>query len=189
MRQFVGVPKGAGLSVEHQLTGEEAVGGIQIQVWRLTPAALERWRAEQQRHRVMYSAVVECMAPMTLGAGGRISQEVYRDEFTAKDWQTTPAARCWVHLVSAAEWRSYTGEIPPPTPIDTNSYIDAGLPWFDYFDADHDDLPTTDELRSIESVGHLLGEEDTTVTASADTVGVIRYGHCHPLPVPGGRWR
>jgi hypothetical protein len=44
VRQFVGVAAGSGVSAEAQLTGSDTVGGIQIQVWHLTPEALERWR-------------------------------------------------------------------------------------------------------------------------------------------------
>lgn len=193
VRQFVGVPPNSGLSVEEQLRGGDDVGGIQIQVWRLTPAALKRWRAEQAaRTRVYFSAVEFCSssvaAPMSLGAGGRIRQEIYPDPFTKDDWQSTPAARCWVHLVCAADWRAITGEVPPSTPITAEEYGHAGLPWFDYYDADAGDLPTSKELAGIKSIGELLGEDDDPHMMHPDGLPLIRIGDRRPTPVDPGTW-
>ncbi|WP_415953019.1 hypothetical protein [Streptomyces sp. KLOTTS4A1] len=49
VRQFVAVPLGLGATVEGQVTGEEQWGGVQLQSYPLTDAALERWREEQRR--------------------------------------------------------------------------------------------------------------------------------------------
>lgn len=196
VRQFVGVPAGSGLSVEHQLTGADATGGIQIQVWRLTPDALARWRSRRTSSRLdmdVQSGLVFCelacspFESQAIGAGGRITQEIFSDDFEESDWQTTPAARCWVHLVSAAQWRAVTGEVPPPTPVSVDDYVQAGLPWFDFYDADAADLPTSDELAGIRSVGDLLGETDSP-TVHPDGVPVVRYGDRRPNPVDPGTW-
>ena len=192
VRQFVGVSKGSGLSVEQQLTGSDDVGGIQIQVWRLTPAALKRWKAQQRRTaHISYAMSHPMLVESTMlgvGAGGRIRQEIYRDPFTKDDWQRTPAARCWIHLVSAADWRSITGEVPPPTPVTPERYNAAGLPWFDYYDADADDLPTTDELASIKSIGELEGSDPDPEWVHPDGLPVIRYGDRRPRFVESGAW-
>ena len=37
-----------------------------------------------------------------------------------------------------------TGEVPPPTPVDRDTYVRHGLPWFDYYDADHADLAASE---------------------------------------------
>lgn len=182
VRQFVAVPAGSGLSAESQLTGSDSVGGIQIQVWHLTPAALKRWKAAQRREQRIecVSGVVYCaipaMASMAVGAGGAIRQEIYPDTFAADDWQTTPTARVWVHLVGAGSWRAITGEVPPPTPVTTESYVKVGLPWFDLYDVDKGDLPTSDELAALKSVGALLGEDDDTPVVSTEGAGLIRFG-------------
>ncbi len=125
---------------------------------------------------------------MAIGAGGRITQEIYPDTFSADDWQTTPAARCWIHLVSAAAWRTITGETPPPTPVTAQQYLEARLPWFDYYDADAGDLPTTEELAGIKSVGELLGETDDTPYLHPDGHRVVRYGDPRPTKVDPGSW-
>lgn len=186
VRQFVAVTPGSGQSAEHQLTGSDSVGGVQIQVWHLTPAALKRWRAQQNRSArhssgivygaplpttsfdsIVFSAtappsdglVLYSMAsPMAVGLGGAIEQEIYPDEFAAEDWQAEPTARVWVHLVSIPTWCELTGEPAPSTPVSTETYIEYGLPWFDYYDADAGDIPATETLANLKSVGELTGE-------------------------------
>ncbi|MFE9774748.1 hypothetical protein ACFYOV_24350 [Streptomyces sp. NPDC005931] len=51
VRQFVAVPLGLGATVEGQVTGEEAWGGVQLQTFPLNDRELARWRAEQERQR------------------------------------------------------------------------------------------------------------------------------------------
>lgn len=52
VRQFVAVRHGLGATVEGQVTGEETHGGVQLAVHVLTPAARQRWEAEQQHRQV-----------------------------------------------------------------------------------------------------------------------------------------
>lgn len=67
-------------------------------------------------------------------------QEIYDDERPVTDYQTS-ASRVFVHLCSAGQWRDITGAEPPVTPVSARAYTEAGLPWFDYYDADAADLP------------------------------------------------
>ncbi|MEV6654563.1 hypothetical protein [Streptomyces sp. NPDC051219] len=48
VRQFVAVPLGLGATVEGQVTGEETTGGVQLQAFPLSRAALDAWREEQR---------------------------------------------------------------------------------------------------------------------------------------------
>ncbi|WP_286174928.1 hypothetical protein [Mycobacterium sp. DL99] len=66
--------------------------------------------------------------------------------------------RVFVHLCSAAQWTAITGEVSPPTPVDRDAYVAAGLPWFDYYDADARDLAAADALTNVKSVGEWFGE-------------------------------
>lgn len=186
VRQFVAVPLGLGATVEGQVTGEEVWGGVQLQSFPLTDAELAKWR-EEERRRAERAATARSrgyggsvpMAPMAmaapapagaagpqrsgaamgLGVGGAMRQEVYRDDRPLTAWAEHPAGRVFVHLVTPPEWRRITGEAPPPSPVDRAAYTRAGLPWFDYFDQDAEDLAPADPLGAVKPVGDWLGDD------------------------------
>lgn len=166
IRQFVAVPLGSGATVEGQVTGEETHGGVQLRAVGLTEQALSEWRAAQEARAercdgVFADGPLPAPSPsMGLGAGGRMRQEVYADDRQLADYDESGARRVFVHLCSAAQWTAITGEVPPPTPVDRDAYVDAGLPWFDYYDADAQDLAAPQELTNIKSVGDVLGHHE-----------------------------
>ncbi|MET9256242.1 hypothetical protein [Streptomyces sp. NPDC003717] len=96
---------------------------------------------------------------MGLGVGGTMRQEVYGDERPLSDWAEHPAGRVFVHLVTPPEWRRITGEEPPPSPVDRDAYTRAGLPWYDYFDQDAEDLAPTAPLQDVKPVGDWIGDD------------------------------
>lgn len=140
VRQFVAMPLGSGLTVEQHLSGKEEHGGIQILIY---PMKAERYRellAERQRRHdglVRYylaeSLVCNAVAPMGLAAGGRIRQEVYRDEYGIDAWDMEHVRRCFVTIVNSEGWTEVTGEPVPTTPVSADDYARAGLPWFDHY--------------------------------------------------------
>jgi len=193
IRQFVAVPLGSGATVEGQVTGQETHGGVQLRAVGLTEQALAQWRAAR-------ALDLECCADglgeilpapagasMGLGAGGRMRQEVYADDRPLADYDQTSSRRVFVHLCSAAQWTAITGEVPPPTPVDRDAYVRAGLPWFDFYNADARDLAPSEILAHVKSVGKKLGaEEDPFVPADPNTV--IALGGVSPDAVTDGKW-
>ena len=193
IRQFVAVPLGLGATVEGQVTGQETHGGVQLRAVGLTQQALAEWRAAQ-------AVLPECCADglgeimaapagasMGLGAGGRMRQEVYADDRPLADYDQSGARRVFVHLCSAAQWTAITGEVPPPTPVDRDAYVRAGLPWFDFYDADARDLEPSEILTQVKTVGEKLGaEEDPFVAVDPGTV--ITLGGVSPNAVKDGTW-
>jgi hypothetical protein len=183
VRQFVAVPLGLGATVEGQVTGEEVWGGVQLRSFPLTERELTTWREDERRRSeraraitmpsggygmpAMPMAAQAAPAPgapasaprMGLGVGGSMRQEVYEDDRPLKSWAQEPAGRVFVHLVTPPEWRRITGEEPPPSPVDRAAYTRAGLPWFDYYDQDTEDLTPTDTLAAVKPVGDWLGDD------------------------------
>ncbi|MEU6524481.1 hypothetical protein ABZ892_17075 [Streptomyces sp. NPDC046924] len=217
VRQFVAVPLGLGATVEGQVTGEEVWGGVQLQSFPLNPGALARWREEEQERlraeRARFSArtagfgaapamaappapgaapgasggAPRAAAAMGLGVGGSMRQEVYQDDRPLTDWSERPAGRVFVHLVTPPRWRSITGEAPPPSPVDRAAYTRAGLPWFDYYDQDAQDLEPSDTLRSVKPVGDWLGD-DHEPWQPPSPHQVKPLGDAQGEPVEDGDW-
>ncbi|MFE9020933.1 hypothetical protein ACFYNL_20535 [Streptomyces sp. NPDC007808] len=126
-------------------------------------------------------------AAMGLGVGGSMRQEVYQDDRALSDWADRPAGRVFVHLVTPPEWRRITGEAPPPSPVDRAAYTRAGLPWFDYYDQDAEDLAPTDTLGAVKPVGDWLGDDHEPWHAPSPGQ-VTPLGDAPGKPVQDGDW-
>ncbi|MGW0821343.1 hypothetical protein [Streptomyces sp. NPDC002845] len=126
-------------------------------------------------------------AAMGLGVGGSMHQEIYRDDWPRGSWAEEPAGRVFVHLVTPPEWRRITGEAPPPSPVDRAAYTRAGLPWFDYYDQDAQDLDPTDTLGAVQPVGDWLGDDHEPWVPPAP--GQVKpLGDAPGKPVQDGDW-
>jgi hypothetical protein len=153
IRQFVAMPLGAGYSVEEQLTGEAAHGGVQLLVHPLKASAWRPPRAMLRARGMIYAAEAPAqMSRMGLAPGGRMRQQIYDDPQRFEDWDTAHRGRCFVHLANALVWRAITGQAPPTVPPTAAEYTRAGLPWFDYYDADRRALEGGAPLRGVKSV-------------------------------------
>lgn len=194
IRQFVAAPLGSGATVEGQVTGQETHGGVQLRAVGLAEQALAAWHAARQvvpgccaDMGPMACPPASASASMGLGAGGRMRQEVYTDDRSLADYDQSGARRVFVHLCSASQWTAITGEVPPPTPVDRDAYVSAGLPWFDYYAADAHDLAASEILAKVESVGKKLGaDEDPFVPVDPKVVIALSGGS--PDAVTDGTW-
>ncbi|MEU1696555.1 hypothetical protein ABZ590_35625 [Streptomyces hirsutus] len=126
-------------------------------------------------------------AAMGLGVGGSMRQEVYRDDRPLTDWAGQPSGRVFVHLVTPPEWRRITGEAPPPSPVDRAAYTQAGLPWFDYYDQDAQNLGPAGPLQSVKPVGDWLGD-DHEPWQPPSPHQVKQLGDAPGKPVEDGDW-
>ena len=197
VRQFVAVPLGSGHTVEKQLTGEETVGGLQIQVRQLTKEArqvlAEKIRESWKRHSPvvqngtpLLANVLYCVSnTMGLGAGGEIRQEVFEDEHKIDDWNADPLDKVWIHLVAANDWPALTGEPVPASPISLDDYVEAGLPWFDYVDPSGVDVATTPEMAAVKSIHELGAIEGVEPTVGVESTAVVPLS---PGSLHRGEW-
>ncbi len=167
IRQFVAMPLGEGFSVEEQVTGEAEFGGMQIEVFPMKPEAFDR-RFPVVRERPAFRAGTirdACLmmepggSEMGLAPGGRMRQEIYQDRFNIHDWDTEHSSRCFIHLVNSTTWRAISGEAPPTKPPTPRDYTRAGLPWFDYYDAELNAVQGSKVLGALKSVKEKLIEK------------------------------
>lgn len=179
IRQFVAMPLGSGYSAEEQLTGQAEHGGLQIVVHPMKRRVYERMRRRRAHAPVSYML---CDGPpssmdMGLAPGGRMRQEIYEDPHDLSDWELDHRSRCFVHLANALVWRAATGEDPPRTPATAEEYTRAGLPWFEYYDADRKALSGAAPFSGMKSVAELAAEKDDNPlpeNATVDPENVIR---------------
>ena len=155
IRQFVAMPLGQGYTAEEQLTGAAEHGGLQIVAYPMKVSRYERLKANRVD---FYKAQVVCHdmpGPMEMGLapGGMMRQEVYSDDYGFSAWERNVRSRCFVHLLNSGQYRTVTGFAPPYEPPTASDYTEAGLPWFEYFDADLEALEGAPRLDRLDSVG------------------------------------
>lgn len=96
-----------------------------------------------------------CISPipdMGLAPGGLMRQEIYEDSYGFEVWDTSASARCFVHILNSVQYFAICGVAPPHRPPTAHQYTDAGLPWFDYFDADQVAVQGAKNLAGLDSV-------------------------------------
>ena len=154
VRQFVAMPLGKGYTVEEQLRGAAQHGGLQISAY---PMKAERYEEMKDgRHAEMEMDSMIAYSPlddgMGLAPGGRMRQEIFEDLHGLDVWDQRHPVRCFIAIANTVQWMAITGEHPPIKPPTAEDYTNAGLPWFDYYDAEHEAISGSDILKSMKSV-------------------------------------
>jgi hypothetical protein len=156
IRQFVAMPLGEGYTVEGQLTGEERFGGIQVVVFEpkegLFPDEPPPAKKSLGGGMEMAYAMATPMQAMGLGAGGQITQKIYPDEHGIQTWDMERYGELYVHIVNSQQYKQITGQAPPPTPVNAETYTRYGFPWFALLDETQGDLPATQKLIGVKSI-------------------------------------
>jgi hypothetical protein len=153
IRQFVAVPLGEGLMVEAQLTGVEEQGGLTLSLFSPRPGRFPDEPPEREMHGP--PDVVACAAPMGLGAGGRMRQEIYADEYGIETWEAEPTSTVHIDLVDALAFEALTGLAAPAPVVDADTYTQFGLPWFDLLEPTREDIQAAERLASVRSIADL----------------------------------
>ena len=157
IRQSVAVPLGEGLTVEAQLTGQEKEGGLALALFEPEPGRFPDVGPVADENCV---EVMACAAPMGLGAGGRMRQEIYDDEYGIGTWEPAPARTVRIDLVDALAFEALTGIDVPGPPVDAGTYTRHGLPWFDLLAPTKRDVAAAERLASIRSIADLEGRQE-----------------------------
>ena len=167
IRQFVAMPLGKGVTAEEQLTGEAEFGGMQIKAFPLKrelyqpPPPVED-TCDRQYHCLGIEAEKTLIGgfEMGLAPGGKMKQEIFKDEYGIEAWDTTCTSRCFVHIANSEQYRKITGTNPPTRPPTAKDYNDMGLSWFDYYDDELVPQAGSDKLNSLKSVGQMVEVSD-----------------------------
>ncbi|MCJ7499884.1 hypothetical protein MUP29_06470 [bacterium] len=155
IRQFVAMPLGEGYTAEEQLTGEAEHGGVQIIAF-----PMKRTEYDKLSHEDIYltdsapidMCVGEADMEMGLAPGGLMRQEIFEDTYGFNVWERDVSSRCYVHIANSVQYFGLTGEEPPTQLPDAQSYTNAGLPWFKYYDSDQTALEGAKKLANLDSV-------------------------------------
>jgi len=204
VRQFVAMPLGGGFTASEQLAQNAEAGGVVIEAF---PMKAGRYFEDEVRHRLAdvleevltdllgagwkgesgmlfcraaAPSMVECCGDMGLGAGGKIQQEVYADDYGIDAWSFEHSSRLCVQTCNAMMWRAVTGENPPHPPLTAKEYARHEIPWFDFYRDDLTPLPTTEKLAGLKSVDQVsVGDGLPTFTTDdeIDPQLVIHYGN------------
>jgi hypothetical protein len=174
IRQFVAMPLGLGYTVEGQLTGKEEFGGIQIIVYDPKPGKFSEERLldeEDMQFDMLYSAASPS-GEMGIGAGGKMEQKIYPDEYGVDTWDPDNYGRVYVHIVNSLMFRQITDLAPPPTPISADTYTEYGFPWFKLYDEKQGDIASSDKLSKVKTVKQVGKEKGVGPQPDDDSVKI-----------------
>ncbi len=157
IRQFVAMPLGMGYTVEAQLTGKEEVGGIQIRAYDPKPGRFPDRPPRRSPEFISPMMMMPMAAPMAggmmgLGAGGRMEQKIYPDEYGLDTWDQENSGSVFVHIVNSEQYRELTGHKPPHSPVSAKTYTEYGFPWFELYDERLGTLPASRKLSRAKSI-------------------------------------
>lgn len=183
VRQFVAMPLGMGYTVEGQITGEEAFGGLQIVVFDAKPGRFpdeqpetvfrSRMASEGGLGKEMFQlAAAPAGASMGLAAGGKMKQSIYPDPHGLETWDGGNSGEIVVHIVNSDHYLEITGEAAPPSPIDARSYTQHGYPWYALYDEAKGKIAPSDALAGVKSLREIDRERDLPPQQDDATVEV-----------------
>ena len=90
-----------------------------------------------------------------------MKQKIYRDERPVWTYDQR-SAKVFINIAGPKLWKAITGRDAPECPIDAATYNALGLPWFDVYDDNHEDLVAPEVLSGVQSVAEMqpgLAEE------------------------------
>lgn len=182
IRQFVALPLGAGYTAEEQITGKGEHGGLQILAYPMKREAFERRFPPGATPDISFrDGMFMCAEPrgaaydMGVAPSGRMRQAIYADRFALDEWDTSHAARRFVHLANSLVWRAITGDAPPTTAPTAAEYPRQGLPWFEYYGEGTavEATQALEQLRSVLELGRAKGDVPLPENESVDPDRVV----------------
>ena len=192
VRQFVAMPLGQGYSVEEQLTREATFGGIQIIVYPMKAEVYETIISNRERNLdvindIQFSVIHESSPAMGLGAGGRIEQDIYEDDYELEDYDLNSSSRCFVNLINSDRWHSITGKQPPTRPFTAKDYEQAGVPWFEFY-SENKALSAGKKFDNIKSVASQWLDKNGAPLEGNESISTKKILKISKSSVKDGNW-
>jgi hypothetical protein len=106
---------------------------------------------------------------MGLGAGGKMEQKIYPDDYGVDVWDTDNFGEVYVHIVNSEMFQQITEREPPTTPISAETYTKRGYPWFHLYDEYMPDIDASKALAQVKAVD-AMGKGKAGVIVGDDSV-------------------
>lgn len=107
---------------------------------------------------------------MGLAAGGRMTQQVFKDPYGLSVWSQTAKTRCFVHMCNSLGWQHLTGALPPHPPMTAAHYNGSGFPWFSFYEDGAPSHGGTDKLKGLKSVAQVQQEKKIPILPENQSV-------------------
>ena len=89
--------------------------------------------------------------PRGIAAGGKITQEIYRDKRDIREYDMKRKSRVFVHLVDSTTFTALTGKTMPPPVVSAKDYASAKLPWFEVYSEPQQAVSAPNVLAAIKT--------------------------------------
>ncbi|KXT05265.1 hypothetical protein AC578_8428 [Pseudocercospora eumusae] len=177
------------------MTGQELIGGLQIEVtpgpprtWTVVPLLSSRplSKSTMASHRTNNVLVIEegrskisDLVHVVLlrrgGSGGRIRQTIKQDCYNPACWEPLPGTIFNVQIINSEQFGLITGEEPSESPITAKAYAKAGLPYIKIYDETVTGIVgNLDGVMSVNMMDHIGCKTAEKVKASEEVNEVFK---------------
>ena len=95
---------------------------------------------------------------MGIAAGGAIKQSIVQDP--GRSWRKSETKTFNIQILNSVHFRHVTGQEPPQTPIDTQTYARLGYPFYSIYEGPTDVIG---DFQDIQSVGQIDGFRESHI--------------------------
>ncbi|KAL4766664.1 uncharacterized protein BDW70DRAFT_155322 [Aspergillus foveolatus] len=114
--------------------------------------------ADPRRPATRQSSQTMNLREMGIAAGGKLMQDIVQDSSPKGIWDTARAKLLDIHILQPSDFEAVTHIVPPKTPITTEEYIEAGIPFY-VVDEDPDQrLDGSATLAGVKSISAMDNE-------------------------------
>ncbi|KAL4751101.1 hypothetical protein BDW72DRAFT_212901 [Aspergillus terricola var. indicus] len=103
---------------------------------------------------------------MGIAAGGKVMQDIVQDSSPKGVWDTSRTRLLDIHILQPSDFEAVTHIVPPRTPITTEEYIKAGIP---FYAVEEDPDQRLDGSATLAGVKSISAMDDEIGVDEADT--------------------